>query len=149
MSPFHPHSPTSHEIWQLSPRLGTDLLHAPCSVCCSPSGWATAGTGHGPAEPWIPRAAPSSPDTPRWAEHRAALPGTKQLPDPSCVFLTSVAGPKHSWVTAGSPWRFPAWLIPESINHDERRTCVPQKGNGTEKLRWSFNESCQFAEIPH
>lgn len=43
MSPFHPHSPTSHEIWQLSPRLGTDLSHAPCSVHCSPSVRATAG----------------------------------------------------------------------------------------------------------
>lgn len=43
MSLFHLHSPTSHEIWQLSPRLGTNLSRALCSVRCSPSVQATAG----------------------------------------------------------------------------------------------------------
>jgi len=43
MSLFYLYHPTSQEIWQPSPRLGTKLSHALCSARCSPSVWAAAG----------------------------------------------------------------------------------------------------------
>lgn len=147
MSLFHLHSPTSHEIWQLSPSLGTNLSRALCSVRCSPSVQATAGEAplsqsysalnYACCLQLPPTCQDEASTGQRWPEPNSWLIHLAR-------FLQECGWTKPLLHYCWEAMTF--YLMADYFNNikcDERRTCVPQKGIGTYDFQWSYNEYSQ------